>query len=251
MIKKYTEKEETRLDFYRRWGKLAQPYLKWQFRQFSPYLGKRVADIGCGIGNFAEFLKNRELYLGFEPEEKLAEEFEILYKADNIKLAVNGDIASNKAAEEMKSYKVDSAICINVLEHIENDKLALSNIVKGVKTEGHICILAPAAPRLYGSLDELDRHYRRYSKKTLLKLTENQPVKIVKCYYLNFIGMFGWFIKGKVLKQKAQKNKNYKIMNMLLPVISFTENIVKPPVGMSLVLVLKKRRGISAYSTSE
>jgi len=233
---------ESPLEFYRRWGKLERPYLKWQFKQFSPYLGKRIADIGCGIGNFVEFLKNKDLYFGLEPNQVFAKEFNTLHQAENLRLAANGDITTNEALDEMRANQLDSALCVNTLEHIANHKVALSNMIKGVGAGGSICILVPAHLWLYGSLDQLDGHYRRYSKKTLLNLTKNQPVKIIKCYYLNFFGAFGWFVKGRILKEKIQKNANYKIINTLLPLISLVESIAKPPIGMSLVLILEKYR---------
>jgi 2-polyprenyl-3-methyl-5-hydroxy-6-metoxy-1,4-benzoquinol methylase len=54
---------ESHLDFYRRWSGHCKPYFRWQMRQFSPYIGNRVGDVGCGLGNFAELLLDRELYL--------------------------------------------------------------------------------------------------------------------------------------------------------------------------------------------
>ena len=64
-------------------------------------------------------------------------------------------------------------MCINVLEHIENDKRALFNIVDGIVHSGHICIIVPAFMCLYGSLDALDGHHRRYSKEQLLLMVKD------------------------------------------------------------------------------
>lgn len=232
--------KETHLSFYKRWGKLAGPYFEWQIRQFFPYLGQRVADIGCGLGNFVPFLKDRELYLGLEPDPELQREFSENFSSPNIKLAGQGDIASPDAALEIQNHRIDSIICINVLEHIKDDQVALSNMVKGVRVGGHVCLLVPALPWLYGTLDELDGHYRRYTKKTLFQLAQQEKVEIVKIYYSNLVGAFGWFLKGKILKEKSHGDENFTLMNKILPFVSFTENWVKPFIGMSLVMVLRK-----------
>lgn len=234
---------ETHLDYYKRWGKLAEPYFKWQFGQFTPYIGKRVADIGCGLGNFVKFFNSTELYLGFELDPELSKIFEEKHKAHNIKLAQCGDITNSAVVQEIKDNKIDSIVCINVLEHIQNDELALRNMIEAVVPGGYVCLLVPAVPCIYGTLDKLDNHHRRYSKKQLLDLlggSQKQRVEIIKCYYMNFIGVFGWFLKGRILKEKTHGNENYKIMNLILPFISSIESIIKPPIGMSLVMVLKK-----------
>ena len=138
-VKKNTE--ESRLNFYRRWGRLAKPYFRWQIRQFRPFLGKRIGDVGCGIGNFTCFFKGRDLlYIGFEPDKELAEEFKRSCLRGNIRSAVNGDICTTEAVAEIKESGLDTVICINVLEHIENDRHAFFNIVDGVVQGGHICI---------------------------------------------------------------------------------------------------------------
>ena len=51
-MKKIVIADESHLDLYRRWGKLSKPYFKWQFSHFSKYVGQRIGDIGCGLGNF-------------------------------------------------------------------------------------------------------------------------------------------------------------------------------------------------------
>lgn len=164
-----------------------------------------------------------------------------IHKAENVRLAANGNICTTEAVDEMRASQLDTIICVNVLEHINNDKCALSNMIDGISRNGHICIIVPAFPCLYGSLDELDGHCRRYAKKDLLRLVKDKNAEVIKCYYLNFLGGLGWLIKGRVIREKRHGNENYTIINKLLPLISFVERIIKPPFGLSLVMVLKKK----------
>ena len=234
--------EESLLDFYKRWGRLAKPYFRWQIRQFYPFLGSRIGDVGCGIGNFAGFFKDKDLlYIGFEPEKELAEEFKHSHAGGGVRLSVNGDICTDEAASEIKANRLDTILCINVLEHIEDDKRALFNIASGISRDGYICIIVPAFMCLYGSLDALDGHYRRYSKKQLFFMVKDLDIDVVKCYYMNFMGALGWFIKGRVFKEKRHGDTNYLIGHLLIPFMSFAERIVKPAFGLSLVMVLRKR----------
>ena len=234
--------EEDRLDFYKRWGRLARPYFRWQIGQFYPFLGRAIGDIGCGIGNFTEFFKLKGLtYVGFEPDKKLAEEFKRSHTGANTRLAVHGDICTPEAVAEIKAAGLDTILCINVLEHIEDDKRALFNMADGICRGGHICIIVPAFMFLYGSLDSLDGHRRRYSKKEMLLMVKDLNVDVAECYYMNLLGALGWFLKARIMKEKRQGDENYLIGHFLGPFMSFAERIARPPFGLSLVMVLKKR----------
>lgn len=232
--------KESRVEFYKRWGNHSKPYFKWQAEQISKYAGKRIADIGCGLGNFVEIFSDKELYLGFDPDELVRKEVESLEYPENFKLAETGDICLDEAVDEIEENGIDTIICINTLEHIEKDKQALTNMVKAVKKNDHICLIVPALHCLYGSLDKFDGHYRRYSKRDLSVLTNGLGVDVVLMHYMNMIGSIGWFIKSRIVKEKSYRNANFSFIVFLLPIISFLEKCIKPLFGLSLVLVLRK-----------
>ena len=60
----------------------AQNYHQWILEIFLPYLGKDVAEIGAGKGNFSDFLldSNLENLVAFEPSENMYPELEKKYK---------------------------------------------------------------------------------------------------------------------------------------------------------------------------
>ena len=61
-----------------------------------------------------------------------------------------------------------------------------------------------------------------------------------RLYYFNLIGAPGWFVKGRVLKQKRHTNDNYALMNAVLPVVRPLERLVPPPFGMSVIGIFRK-----------
>ncbi len=158
---------ESHLDFYRRWHRLSKPYIHRQFQQFAPYLGQRVADVGCGLGNFTPWLLDRELYLGVDLDEELLRELESTYHQSPTVKVARLDLAAPAFARTLSLHRIDSLLCVNVLEHIENDRVAVENMVAALPPGGHLCLLVPAFPYLLGTLDQLDGHFRRYTKKTL------------------------------------------------------------------------------------
>lgn len=232
---------ESRLDCYRRWHALAGPYFEWQLSQFTPFLGARVADVGCGIGNFCGYLLDRELYLGvdLDPELTLEQRGEF-GRAANVEI-VQGDITQDSCRELLLRRRIDSILCANVIEHIENDVQALHNMIASLPTGGTLCLLVPAMSWLYGTLDALDGHYRRYQKQMLHERLSRFPVDIVRLYYFNLVGALGWLLKGRVLKDTRHGEENYRAMNLLVPLVSRIERLCPPPFGLSLIAVARKR----------
>jgi hypothetical protein len=117
----------------------------------------------------------------------------------------------------------------------------VKHLVDSLPAGGHLCLLVPALPFLYGTLDELDGHYRRYTKRSLSERIRNLPVETVRTYYFNALGVPGWLLKGRVLKQARHTNDNYEIMNALLPIVKPLERIWSPPIGMSVIGIYRRR----------
>lgn len=237
---------ESHSEFYERWSARARPYFAWQFAQFAPHIGKRVADVGCALGSFVpHFLEHGvESYLGVEPDLELRTRFSERHRDPRVRLAAVGDAADPRLVAELRAARVDTAFSVNVLEHIERDDLALRHMIEGVAPGGRICLLVPAHPFLYGSLDALDRHFRRYTKASLQDLAlraGGNSVDWVDLYHFNALAAFGWFLKGRLLKEAAQADENYALMNAVLPIVSRAEKLVRPPFGLSLVAILHRR----------
>ena len=84
-------------------------------------------------------------------------------------------------------------ICANVLEHIEDDFVGLTNIYKALKPDGRVIILVPHGKWLFSSLNRVLGHYRRYSDDQLLEIMEKAGFhieKVIKSF--NRIGGLAW-----------------------------------------------------------
>jgi len=104
----------------------------------------------------------------------------------------------------------------------------------------HVCLLMPALPFLFGTLDDMYGHYRRYTKRTMNALFDGLPGRVEKLRYFNLIGVPGWFVKGRVLKQRRHTNDNYAIINAPLHVVRPLEKLISPPLGMSFIGSFRK-----------
>jgi len=213
-------------------------YNRWIFSKFQPFLGRRVLEIGSGTGNITKFLLNQDLILATDVEPKyltfLRNTFE-KYKKFRIE---HLDI-SRAETERYRSFHIDSVICFNVLEHVEQDETALSKIFSLLEPGGRLLLLAPYHPWLYGSIDKHLGHHRRYSKRELENKLEAAGFKVVLMKYFNRIGTLGWFLNSKVLRRKRLPSFQMRIYNLLVPMLKL-EKFFPLPLGTSLLAVAEK-----------
>jgi hypothetical protein len=84
-------------------------------------------------------------------------------------------------------------------------------------------------------------HYRRYSKTGLRALCALAGLSVRKLQYMNFLGLFGWWVNAKILKREEQSEAQIAFFDSwIVPLQSRIEDLVRPPCGQSLFAVLEK-----------
>ena len=136
--------------------------------------------------------------------------------------------------------KFDIAVCINVLEHTENDNVALVNLYQLLKKGGRLILIVPSSPFLYGEIDRSIGHFRRYEKINLIKKLEDLDFKIIRSLRLNLLGAIGWFISGKIMKDTIVKKWKIKIFDFLARIVLPIEDFIEPPIGTSILIIAQK-----------
>jgi 2-polyprenyl-3-methyl-5-hydroxy-6-metoxy-1,4-benzoquinol methylase len=216
----------------------ADNYNRWIYDIIKEHLGTRILEIGSGIGSMTQFFLNKELVIGTEINKHHQELLVKKFKTNKNVQVTNINI--EQTSGDLAKYKFDTVVCINVLEHIKDDKKALVNMRKVLAKKGKLILFVPALQGIYGSVDRADNHYRRYNKKGLAKKLQAAGFIIKKLCYVNFLSIFGWYFHGKILKKKTHPKSHISMLNKFINVIAFTEKYVKPPIGLSLVAVCDK-----------
>jgi glycosyltransferase involved in cell wall biosynthesis len=215
-------------------------YNHWIFLKFRPFLGRRVLEIGSGIGNITKFLLDRDLIIATDVEPKYLTLLKNTF--GNYKKFMIGYLEITGAEmERYRSYHVDSVVCFNVLEHIEQDETALRKIFDLLEPGGRLLLLVPSHPWLYGSLDRHLGHRRRYGKKELRNKLEAMGFKVIFLEYFNRIGILGWFLNSKILRRKRLPSFQLRIYNLLVPLFRL-ETLFPLPFGTSLLAVAEKSK---------
>ena len=221
-------------------NKHANNYNKEIGKIFKGSFGYRVLEVGCSIGNLTgKFLDDADFVYGIDV---VSESIEIIKKKyakyDNFKADLI-DIQDKKILE-LKKYKFDTVFCSNVLEHVKDDMLGLKHMYELLIPGGHLLLLVPALSFLYGSMDKTDHHFRRYDKKRLRLKLMRAGFKVELLRYMNFVGMIGWYVNGKILKRKILPAGQLGFYDKLIPFFFSFEKLFGPPLGLSLVAICKK-----------
>jgi glycosyltransferase involved in cell wall biosynthesis len=213
-------------------------YNQWIFSKFKPFLGRRVLEIGSGIGNITKFLLDRDLIIATDVEPKYINLLENTFGKYRKFVIEKLDISGSNT-ERYRSYHIDSVICFNVLEHIEEDEKALKNIFNLLEPRGRLLLLVPSHRWLYGSLDRHLDHQRRYGGKELKKKLEAEGFKVILLKHFNRIGILGWFLNGKILMRKKLPSFQLRIYNLLVPLFKL-EELFPLPFGTSLIAIAER-----------
>jgi len=229
------------------------PYLDWQLDQFRPYLGQRILEIGCGIGSLIARLGPgpgpgpRELIHGVDVEadvlrhaaERFRDRPECRFDCVDL-FAAAAAAAAEPPPDSIRLAAWDTILCINVLEHVADDAAALQRMWSLVSPGGHLALLVPAHPSLYGDYDRLDGHYRRYTRSGLASLVQQAGWRIVGLKHFNALGAVGWWWQYRLLKRTIHGRRAFRGMNLVLPVAKLLERLLAPPFGLSLAAVLRR-----------
>lgn len=218
-------------------------YHKWILEEFRPFLGKKLVEVGAGTGSFSEMLlheKPENLAL-VEPSE-MFEFLEQNISQIETSVTVNYYNAIFSETADKLNAKPDTIIYVNVMEHIEDDRGELRKVYETLETGGHCLIFVPAFMSLYGAFDEKVGHFRRYTKRELEEKAKAVGFTIEKSKYFDFVGIFPWYIKYKLLKSDSLESGAVTAYDKFaVPVTKQFERFLKLPVGKNILTVLKKQ----------
>ena len=220
----------------------ATRYNRWIAELIAPHLGDRILEVGAGIANMTQWLVPKEYVVATDPDPAY-----LAVLKDTMSEHRNVAVRSLKLPDVSPSWKderLDTAILLNVLEHIEEDKESLANLADVLVPGGRVVIFVPAVPALYGTIDKGLSHFRRYSASQLQDTIEQAGLELKHIRYCNFVGMFGWWFYSRIARRKVLPSLQVRLFDLLVPVLSRVEERVTPPVGQSLLAVAESRRGV-------
>lgn len=209
--------------------------------------GISVLDAGCGTGKWLEILKKScdisETGVDFQ---EIAIEYAKTRGAMNL---IQGDL--NNCMFPVSSF--DLITCFDVVCHSSvNDNLVISKFNSFLKNQGYLLITLPAFSFLYSKHDVVVQTKKRYSKRQVKLLLEENGFEIVKMSYsvslLFPIALVKRIVDKFFIEDKKEHNEVkipspainkiflsiMRIENALLKYISF-------PFGLSVMVLAQKK----------
>jgi glycosyltransferase involved in cell wall biosynthesis len=180
----------------------APRFNRWMAGAIRPYLGRRILEIGAGIGNLSRLLApGRERYIATDIDDEHLARLRVRlrhrpnFEARLCDLSIPAHFDGLEAA-------ADTVVCLNVLEHIEDDLAALGNIRRALAPGGRAVILVPEGMTLYGELDRVLGHRRRYSEPELRAKLESRGFIVERILPFNRVTRPGWFLNACILRRR-------------------------------------------------
>ncbi len=217
----------------------APRFNRWMYETIKPYLGKRLVELGAGRGNISWFLKKHgPMLLTDFDEEYLAILGQKWGYLSRIRVA-RVDLTEAKDFLNFKDFSPDTVVCLNVLEHIENDQAVLDRLHTVLPEACRLVFLVPFNPKLYSEFDRQIGHFRRYQKGELEAKMQKAGFCVERQLFFNKMGVLAWWFGNTCLKQRAITSRQLKLYNLLTPAFRMLDPWL-PMAGLSTVVIARK-----------
>lgn len=214
-------------------------YNKWIAERISKNLQSPALEIGSGIGNISRHITHAFHVTLSDKDRDLLKRLRQHYKDEKVEI-IQLDIEEGPGKGNLGAFS--SVFSINVLEHIKDQEKALINMGKLLTSGGSLTLLVPAKKKAYTKLDRSLGHYRRYEKAELQQLVEEAGFTVEKLQFFNFVGLLSWVIRDRVEKSNFHlKPYQIRMFDAVVPLLRVVEGIVPVPVGISLIVVARKK----------
>ena len=234
------EYRETGLETLERFNN-ARRFNAWMYDRIAAYCRGNVLEIGSGTGNISEQLLNSGARVVLSDMNdrycaRLRERFAGHGNLQSIE-QVNLSVAAFESSYPTLIGRFDTVVAFNVIEHIEDDKLAVRNARLLLNKGGRLIILVPAFQWMYNSLDKALDHFRRYRSRQVKALVTQAGLTHLHTEYFNIAGMPGWWINGTLRRKKLVPAGQLRIFDALVPLLRLIDKLFCYRFGLSVITV--------------
>jgi glycosyltransferase involved in cell wall biosynthesis len=214
-------------------------YLSWVTRLIREYAGDTVLELSAGIGNITGRLMSRRIrYVAAERDPLYLHALRNRFlRTPNV--AIRSIDPSNAADFEKLESKFETVLCLNVLEYADTPQSVLEAAGHTLNPGGALIILVPQGPGLYGPVDRMLGHKRRFARSELRGMLEANGLAVEQMHDINKAGTPAWWFFGAVLQRRRISKVTLKLFDKTVWLWRRIDGVI-PWSGLSLIAVARK-----------
>jgi SAM-dependent methyltransferase len=214
----------------------ADAYADWVISCFGDRIGRRILEVGAGVGTMSKRLAERGDVLAVEPSARGAEALRAAVAGDDRIEVVHGVVADVPVESAF-----DTAVLINVLEHIDDDVGVLRQVAERLEPGGTVLCFVPAHAWLHSRFDDRIGHVRRYRRSGLAEVLDAAGFDVEELRHVNAPGAVAWLAGARLLGLSPSARTTGAYQRAVLPLTQKLEAGRQPPFGQSIVAVGRVR----------
>jgi glycosyltransferase involved in cell wall biosynthesis len=215
----------------------APKFNAWMADIVRPWCGQRVLEIGGGTGALTLQLVPRWMFVASDINPLYLRRLEALRRDRPYLTVQRVDVASRETFPQLPEG-FDTVVCLNVIEHIEDDVEAMRNLRRVLAADGRAIVLVPQGPWNQGSIDDALGHRRRYTEASLRALAEASGFTVTRLLRFNRLGSIPWFVSGRIFRRQTVGLFQVRMLNLLTPLMRVVDAVLPLP-ALSLIAVLE------------
>jgi SAM-dependent methyltransferase len=218
----------------------------WAVSRYFP-LARTLLEVGCGTGIVLSRLQSGLPQLALTGADILPTALEIARERVPDAAFAQLDVRDLPFVEEF-----DVICALDVLEHIDEDALAVEQIAAALRPGGGLIVSVPQHPWLWSAPDEYGRHRRRYTRRGMRRLLEQggfEPVAMTSSVML----LLPLVATSRLLRRRVtddydpfrELSLSMRTNRILGSVMGVERRVIQRgislPAGSSLVVVARRR----------
>ena len=218
----------------------AQRFNGWLADAVRPHLGRRVLEIGAGIGNITLWLLPRERYVASDLNPLYVDYLSNFAVGKPYLETARIDLTDGASFEHCQGA-FDTVICLNVLEHVEDPVQALVHMRDALDgPDARIVLYVPQGQQLYSSLDRVLGHHCRYDPERLGRELDQAGLELVEWQHFNRCSVPGWWWNGIKRERTDFSRVQLGLFNLLVPILRHVDPLLPWP-GLGVIAVARQK----------
>lgn len=216
----------------------APRYNAWLATRIKPWLGRTVLQWGASTGMLAEALMPRVRWTAVERNPHYLDRLRSLKFSRPYLKVVDAAFGAGTDAELGGGY--DTLLSVNDLAYQADDAGALLGASRRLADSARVVLVLPKSPFLYGALDRVLGHQRRYDRAAVFALAARSGFQVEHLEPFNRLGGGAWWFNSRLLRRTRFPKIQIMALNLLAPCLGVLDRLVPFP-AQNYLAVLKKK----------